>query len=84
MSCARGAGGSEEQPVALRRLRILEMAPEATVGGAQPLGQLATTMLQVLLKGYVPSMEAMIQNSVSFLHRQLNGQVKQTLETTPP
>ena len=84
MSCARGAGGATEQPVALRRLRILEMAPEARVGGSEPLAQLATTLLKVLLKGYVPSMEAIVQNSVTYLHRAMNLQVKQTLETTPP
>ena len=36
------------------------------------------------LSGYVPSVEKIIQSSVTMLHDAMNAVVKQILETTPP
>eukprot|EP00434_Breviolum_minutum_P034268 symbB.v1.2.030322.t1/scaffold3397.1/size57701/5 len=48
------------------------------------LAKVTTTFLKVLLDGYVPSVEKIIQSSVTMLHHAMNAVVKQILETTPP
>ncbi|CAK9068393.1 unnamed protein product [Durusdinium trenchii] len=90
VACARsGAALGSEAPVALRRLQILNMtAPTARVlpRGSLDVGlaDLCTTLLRVILHGYVPSFEAIIQSSVTMLHDAMNSVVKQVLEVQPP
>ena len=46
--------------------------------------QIQSSKILGILAGYVPSVEKIIQSSVTMLHHAMNAVVKQILETTPP
>lgn len=88
VASANGTFVGPEAPLALRQLQLNVSQPLAEVapcGSLDPsLAEVATTLLKVILSGYVPSFEKILQSSVSRMHHAMNDVVKQVLQTTPP